>query len=66
MAGLGLNLLERLFFILPVGLSAAGYVFALALTLAFIHGVRGTFAMYRLRGRPEAAQPALGGQPLFR
>jgi hypothetical protein len=59
-------LLERVLFVMETGPSKMDLVLALALTIAFIHGVRGTFALRRLRGRTDTAQATLTGQPLFR
>jgi hypothetical protein len=65
-AGLVLYLIERAYFYSQMGVPKAGLFFSMALTLAFLHGVRGTFALHRLRERPSTAQAALSGQPLFR
>lgn len=65
-SGLGLFLLERVFFFLETGPSNTDLILALALTLAFLHGVRGTFALHRLRTRANTAEAALTGEPLFR
>jgi ABC-type proline/glycine betaine transport system permease subunit len=66
-AGLGLYLVERAYLWSQTGVQVGGLFVAAALTLAFVHGVRGTFALQRLRTRPATtAQAALSGEPLFR